>query len=55
MRIMIKTPKKKEVKNKQNPKHKHNPTYPLPREGHFPHISVATITMFPGSSLISSN
>ena len=32
-----------------------NPIYPLPCEGHFPHISVATITTFPGTSLISSN
>ena len=27
----------------------------LPRGGLFPHMSVATITMFPGTSLISSN
>ena len=33
----------------------HNPIYPLPGEGLFPHISVATITTFPGVSLISSN
>ena len=32
-----------------------NPVYQLTREGHFPHISVATIAMFPGTSLISSN
>ena len=32
-----------------------NPIYPLPREGFFTHISVATITMFPDTSLISSN
>ena len=57
MRIMIKTPKKK-VKNKQNClkyMFSRNPIYPLPREGLFPHISVATITTFPGTSLISSD
>ena len=32
-----------------------NPIYPLPREGLFLHISVATITKFPGTSLISLN
>ena len=53
---MIKTPKK--VKNKQNCQKymfSCNPIYPLPHEGLFLHISVATITTFPGASLISSN
>ena len=56
MRIMIKTPKK--VKNKQNCQKymfSRNPIYPLPFEGLFPHMSVATITTFPDTSLISSN
>ena len=55
MRITIKTPKN--IKNKQNCEEymfSRNPIHPLPREGLFPHISVATITTFPGTSLISS-
>ena len=32
-----------------------NLIYPLPREGLFPYISVATVTRSPGISLISSN
>ena len=60
MRIMIKTPKKKKKKRLKINKivksmFSRNPIYPLPREGLFPHISVATITTFPGKSLISSN
>ena len=56
MRIMIKTPKKRLKINKiVKSMFSRNPIYPLPREGLFPHISVATITTFPGTSLISSN
>ena len=32
-----------------------NPIYPLPREGLFPHISVATITTFPGTNIFKLN
>ena len=56
MRIMIKTPKKRLKINKiVKSMFSRNPIYPLPLEGLFPHISVATITTFPGTSLISSN
>ena len=46
------------VKNKQNCEKcmfSCNSIYSLPREGFFLHISVATITTFPVTSLISSN
>ena len=33
----------------------HNNIYSLPHEGHFLHISVATVTMFLDTGLISSN
>ena len=56
MRIMIKTPEMLKInKIVKSVCFQVIPYIPLPREGLFPHISVATITTFPGTSLISSN